>query len=55
MATKQVMPHHFFDNFAKGGSSVYKDLHISIVKLYYRVPILPSLFHLKPIESMNNH
>ena len=35
MATKQVMPHHFFDNFAKGGSPVYKDLHIGIMKLYY--------------------
>ena len=28
MATKQVMPHHFFNNFAKGGSPVYKDLRI---------------------------
>ena len=50
MATKQVMPPHFFNNLAKGGSPVYKDLHICYCKI-----ILPSLFLLKQIGSMNNH
>ena len=50
MATKQVMPHHFFNNFAKGDP-----LYIKTYVFATREIILPSLFHLKRIGAMNNH